>query len=216
VLTDVRCCRAQVEVQAAAVRDSVSAGCPAPPATAVDGASHAARQQPAPHPPVVSEAAKEPEVRKDAVPPHDAPTASMRDAPAPQALFSLRDAVHIAAHAFSAYLEPVEGQDLIEHTLPLPGQESVKTQFFGPDFVQRHFLAAVHVTVLRASGLASTKAGRCMVRYSLVCVSEGASCACLSVVHAMSARLGTLGIIFTQQGRACSLRAGMEAPACIH
>ena len=62
--------------------------------------------------------------------------------------FSLEHAVHIAAHAFSAYLEPVEGRELTEWAAPLPGELPVKTQFLGQDFVQAHFAAIIHVTVL--------------------------------------------------------------------
>ena len=87
--------------------------------------------------------------------------------------FNLEHAVHVAAHAFSAYLEPVAGQELTEFSVPLPEQDSVKTQFFGAAFVRRHFCAALRVTVLRAEGLVVAEVR--LLRLRTACDGEFAS-----------------------------------------
>jgi hypothetical protein len=71
--------------------------------------------------------------------------------PLPQHSFNLEKAIHVAAHAFSAYLEPVEGKELVELSVPrCTGAEAVKTQFFGATFVQSHFRAALRLSHVRA------------------------------------------------------------------
>lgn len=88
--------------------------------------------------------------RSDLLPASPAPPRPLP--PSPQHSFNLEKAIHVAAHAFSAYLEPVEGKELVEFSAPrCTGAEGVKTQFFGATFVQSHFRAALRLSVVRAA-----------------------------------------------------------------
>lgn len=70
--------------------------------------------------------------------------------------FNLQHAVHVAAYAFSAYLEPVEARALHElspDNAAAAGGLGTETQYFSRRFITDHFEAAVTITVDRAEGL---------------------------------------------------------------
>jgi hypothetical protein len=78
------------------------------------------------------------------------------------ARFNVQNAVHIAYHAFSAYLEPVEGrqlQELSPDNSIFLGGSGTKKQFFSRNFLRQHYQAAVTVSALRGQGLGLPKPG---------------------------------------------------------
>jgi hypothetical protein len=78
------------------------------------------------------------------------------------ATLSVQDAVHVAYHAFSAYLEPVEGrqlQELSPDNSIFVGGSGTKKQFFSRTFLCQHYQAAVTVSALRGQGLGLPKPG---------------------------------------------------------